>query len=139
MVKRTFVLFLCLLQVLALSLFSQQANASYDLNNAINRFEAEQISLAETLYSGSVCPDECCENAPIIQAHETEWKENLSDLLRHRHSSYRFITFESVTSVSFHFNVGFRVFSQNLPSFQLFGSTITLPDYYSFLHRLCPF
>lgn len=140
MTKRTFVLFLCLVQALALSLFSGQALALYTENIGIIRTAEQEAELRVcTEVCEEICEDECFDDTPIIQAHEAEWKENLSDLLRHRHSSYRFVTFESVTPVSFHFAVRFRFFCKKIQTITFFKGVTTLPDYYSFLHRLSPF
>ena len=140
MTKRTFVLFLCLVQVLALWLLPQQSNAWYNDNFGITKAVSSENPLLENVSAcEDFCEDECLENTPIVQAHEAEWKENLSDLLRHRHSNYRFVTFESVSSVTFHFAVRFRVFCQKIQPSTFFKRVVTLPDYYSFLHRLCPF
>lgn len=139
MTKRTFVLFLSLAQALALFLFTQQASASYD--QSIRFRESLQLKNAapEMQCPEDFCENVCSNNATIIQAHEAEWKENLSDLLRLRHTNYRFTIFESVQSVIFHFAVRVRFFCQQVHIIVSLNRIPILPDYYSFLHRLCPF
>ena len=139
MTKRTFVLFFSLAQALALSLFTPQASASHDPNIGVRQVFQSQTYPSEIQCEEDLCEDECLENVPIIQAHETEWKENLSDLLRLRHSNYRFTTFESVPSVILHFAIRVRFFCQKVQTIVSLNSVAILPDYYSFLHRLCPF
>lgn len=139
MIKRTFVLFFCLFQTLAFSLLSQQSVASYKSDFDADGFTPYITSTSLLPEAFDVCADPCYENGPIIREDKAEWKENLSDLLRHRHSSYRFTTFESVPTTSFHFAVGFRALFKLLQPVALFKGVVILPDYYSFLHRLCPF
>ena len=139
MTKRTFVLFFSLAQMLAIYLFNTQVSASCDRNIGVGQVLQSQTSSSEIQCEENLCEDECLENVPIIQAHETEWKENLSDLLRLRHSNYRFTTFESVPSVIFHFAVRVRFFCQKVQTIVSLNRVAILPDYYSFLHRLCPF
>lgn len=139
MLKRTFVLFFCIGQILASALFSQQAEASCRTNFGIanlspfnNKYYLEEDELIEV-------DNSICQHETFLSADEFEWKENLSSLLRHRTSNYRFICLESVLSEYFYFSAKsvFQHFTR-----QVIGSIeelVTLPDYYSFLHRLCPF
>jgi hypothetical protein len=139
MLKRTFILFFCIGQILALTLFSGQAEASCRTNFGIrqlspfnNKYYIEEEELIEI--DDSICPRQT-----FLSPDEFEWKENLSSLLRHRTSSYRFICFESVLSDYFHFSS--KSFFQHYTR-QVIGSIQrlpVLPEYYSFLHRLCPF
>lgn len=135
MIKRTFVLFFCLIQTLAFSLLSEQSGSLYKTNSNLESITSD----AESLCSHE---EEDCEEidvTPIIRADELEWRENLSDLLRHRHSSYRFITFESVVSVYLQFTTCHKILQKSKQSFLLQKGLLTLPAYYSFLYRLCPF
>jgi len=139
MLKRTFILFFCIGQILASALFSGQAEASCRTNFGIrqlspfnNKYYIEEEELIEI--DDSICPRQT-----FLSPDEFEWKENLSSLLRHRTSSYRFICFESVLSDYFHFSSK-SVFQHYTR--QVIGCIQRLPilpDYYSFLHRLCPF
>ena len=139
MTKRTFVLFLCLFQTLAFSLLPKQSAGAYTSENGTIEFYPYATYDLRGAQVSDACEDVCCDNTPIVQEHESEWKENLSDLLRHRHSSYRFVTFESVTTSGFHLNIGSKPSIYSSQPIALFKGAITLPDYYSFLHRLCPF
>ena len=131
MTKRTFVLFFCLLQVLATSLFSQSSEASINASYALH---TPGISSS---YDG--IEEVCCDDETIIQADEFEWKENLSDLLRHRHSTYRFVSFAAIPSAFMDFVINSKYFYRSLISVCSYQRVAILPDYYSFLHRLCPF
>jgi hypothetical protein len=141
MMKRTFVLFFCLAQFLAFSLLPDQSGVSYAPKTNTESFSPRIYAIGSLEESHLECEDVCHENAPIIQADDNdfEWKECLSDLLRHRNLSYRFITFESVVSTFFQFTSDFRVTYKSVHRKYLFKAGLTLPDYYSFLHRLCPF
>jgi hypothetical protein len=135
--KRTFVLFFCLVQFLAVSLLSTQSEAFYGFNVPIS----SDVNNVVTHQDPITCEQVCEENIPIIQAdqNDLEWKESLSDLLRHRSSHYRFVTFDTVASVYFHFATDNRFFQIIEQSNYLFRAEATRPDYYSFLHRLYPF
>lgn len=140
MLKRTFVLFFCIGQILASALFFGQAEASCRTNFGIanlspfnNKYYLEEEDEVIEV------DDSICQHQTFISADEFKWKENLSSLLRHRTSNYRFICLESVLSEYFHFSEK-SVFQHYTR--QVIGSIeglLTLPDYYSFLHRLCPF
>ncbi|MCF0059010.1 hypothetical protein [Dyadobacter sp. CY356] len=140
MLKRTFVLFFCIGQILASALFVGQAEASCRTNFGIRQLSPfnnkyyieEEEEIIE--FDPSIC-----HQPTFLSADEFEWKESLTNLLLHRNSNYRFICFESVLSEYFHFSEK-SVFQHYTR--QVIGSIeglLTLPDYYSFLHRLCPF
>jgi hypothetical protein len=139
MTKRTFVLFLCLAQFLASMLFSQQAAVACKIDIGSSTFSPFVVETSETSGDIVLIDDTIPKNQTIVRANECEWKENLSELLRHRHSTYRFLTL--VSEVTPHYEI-IRVPKVIRESVQLLftnrGET-TLPDYYSFLHRLCPF
>ncbi|WP_159472308.1 hypothetical protein [Dyadobacter sp. 3J3] len=141
MLKRTFVLFFCIGQILASLLFIGQVEASCRTNFGIrqlspfnNKYYIEEEEEELIVFDDSISLHET-----FLSAEEFKWKENLSSLLRHRTSSYRFICFESVLSDYFHFSEK-SVFQHY--TWQVIGSMeglLILPDYYSFLYRLCPF
>ena len=139
MIKRTFVLFFCLFQPLAFALFSEQAHASYE--QKINKHEFFSITATSSQLTDDpdFCDESHCETFPIIRADDFEWKESIADLLRHRQSTYRFICFESAPSSFLHFIVNYKGFTKPVQLLYLFKGATILPDYYSFLHRLCPF
>ncbi|WP_254561872.1 hypothetical protein [Dyadobacter diqingensis] len=138
MLKRTFVLFFCIGQILASALFSEQAEASCRSTLRIKRlssfavFPKAQEDIIEI-------DDSICLKQTFVKADEFEWKESITDLLRHRTSSYRFICFESVPSEYFHFSSKSVVRHYTTQVIGSIKGLLTLPDYYSFLHRLCPF
>lgn len=137
--KRTFVWFFCLMQSLALLLFSEQSMASYKLDFPAKTTTYYDLDTQEEATDFEICEDDCEDESPIIKADECEWKEGLTDLLRHRHSSYRFISFESSLSSFFDFIVGQQGIKTKSKAFSAYLTIKVLPDYYSFLHRLCPF
>lgn len=139
MTKRSFVWFLSLIQILALSLFTEQSRASYKPEIPTNFFVQYEDSNQELLEDLEICPEECSEDSPIIMANECEWKESLTDLLRHRHSSYRFILFETAPSLFMDLIPGFKFLSKTLKQSSIYLDITVLPDYYNFLHRFCPF
>ncbi|TDE16812.1 hypothetical protein [Dyadobacter psychrotolerans] len=138
MTKRTFVLFFCLVQTLAFTLLTGQSQACYKAEIIQSDFSPHVSSPSDILLENEICED-ICENEPVIRADEAEWKENLTNLLRHRHSTYRFSSFEVVPSAFLDFVPGFKIFSRFVKPFSLYKSVTILPDYYSFLHLLCPF
>jgi hypothetical protein len=139
MTKRTFVLFFCLVQALALSLFSEQSMASYKPQLPPSGFVPYVLANQEVLEEFDICPDQCPIDSPIVQADECEWKESLADMLRHRHSSYRFTIFETAPSSFLDLIPDLKCLSKALKPHSIYLSNTVLPDYYSFLHRLCPF
>jgi hypothetical protein len=137
MTKRAFVLFFFLLPLLVLPLQYAQSTGMTKVELITKSTVILETKCLDS--DGPAISEESCTDTPIIQAHEAEWKENLSDLLRHRVSSYRFITFESVASSSFILALGFETVWTYHSAVSYFCRLVTLPDYYSFLHRLCPF
>lgn len=78
-------------------------------------------------------------NRPIIRIDKAKWKEDLTRLLRHRHTSYTNPTFSAYipSSISLASLKAINRFIVDvLPHPQ---RVVHLPGYYSFLHRLCPF
>jgi len=141
MLKRTYILFFCIGQILASALLFGQAEASCRSNFGIRFLSPFNNSyyLEDEEEEEIEIDDSICQHQTIVKADEFEWKESITDLLRHRTSSYRFATFETVASEYFHFSLKSIVKHYTK---QVIGSVerfLTLPDYYSFLHRLCPF
>ena len=132
-------MFFCLVQALAFSLFPEQSQASYKPDVLKNGVIPFVIANQEVLEDFDVCPDEHPAGSPTIQADECEWKESLADMLRHRHASYRFTLFEAAPSLFFDVNADFGCLSKILKPQSAYSGITVLPDYYSFLHRLCPF
>ena len=131
MTKRTFVLFFSLAYTLALLLLPGRSEASLRVRfSPYTVYETQDVD---------ICPDEYLEIIPIVRADDFEWKENLSDLLRHRHSTYRFTLFAAVQSAFLDFVINSKEFFRSLIAIPFPKRVAILPDYYSFLHRLCPF
>jgi hypothetical protein len=139
MTKRTFVLFFWLAQFAISLLFSQQRAIACKIEIGTNAFSP--YAMEETSSEGHfvLIDDTVCKNETIIRANETEWKESLSDLLRHRHSSYRFLTLVSEAAPQYIITRISKVVRESVQLLPVSNGEITLPDYYSFLHRLCPF
>jgi hypothetical protein len=139
MIKRTFVLFFCLAQILAVSLFSQQSIASGMPGSGLNGFSLFSIEATESPDCVIIIDETICKKNAIVRADEAEWKESLSDLLRHRHSTYRFQSIVSSFCLSYNFASIPRIIRESVKLTAVNKGLLTLPDYYSFLHRLCPF
>jgi len=139
MIKRTFVLFFCLAQILAVSLFSQQSKASCMLDSGLNGFSPFSIEETDSPDCVIIVDETICKKNAIVRADESEWKESLSDLLRHRHSTYRFQSIVSHFCLSYNFTSIPRIVRESVKLTVINKGLLTLPDYYSFLHRLCPF
>lgn len=139
MTKRTFVWFFGLVQIMALSLFAGQSRASYKPEILTNIFLHSTDSNQELVEDLEIYPERCSNDLPILRADECEWKESLTDLLRHRHSSYRFILFETAPSLFMDLIPGFQSLSKALKQSSIYLDLTVLPDYYNFLHRFCPF
>ncbi|MEO6285254.1 MAG: hypothetical protein ABIN80_10970 [Dyadobacter sp.] len=139
MTKRTFVLFFCLAQFMASLLFSQQQASACKLDLGTNGFSPFAIEMAETSDHFVLVDDSIRKNETIVRADDFEWKENLSDLLRHRHSTYRFLTLVNQVAPEYVIQRIPKVIRESVTLLSVTKGVITLPDYYSFLHRLCPF
>jgi hypothetical protein len=139
MTKRTFVLFCCLAQFLASMLFPQQQASACKLDLGTTGFSPFAIEMAKTVDHFVLIDDSICKNETIVRADDFEWKENLSDLLRHRHSTYRFLTLVSQIAPEYNIPRVPKVIRESITLLSITKGIITLPDYYSFLHRLCPF
>ncbi|GGC09832.1 hypothetical protein [Dyadobacter sediminis] len=139
MIKRTFVLFFCLVQILAVSLFSQQSKGACMRNSELNGFFPFTVETAESPDCDIIIDNTICKKNAIVRADEFEWKESLSDLLRHRHSTYRFQTIVSHYCLNYNFARIPKIVRESVKLIVVNKGLLTLPDYYSFLHRLCPF
>jgi hypothetical protein len=139
MLKKTALLFFCIGQILASVLFSGQAEASCRTNFGIRQLSPFNNDYYTDVEEPVKIDYPVCKRQTFIQADDFEWKENLSSLLRHRTSNYRFVCFESVTSEYLHFCSKSIVQHYTKQVIGSIAGLLTLPDYYSFLHRLCPF
>jgi hypothetical protein len=138
MTKRTFVLFFCLVQSLAFPLFAkhQASLCKLDYGTGFSPFSIEtSVESADVV----IVDDTIDPNRTIIQADGCKWRENLSKLLRHRHSSYRFVSFDTVVFHNYYFLRKTKFLREKLLTVNFNERNLTLPGYYGFLHRLCPF
>jgi hypothetical protein len=124
---------------MAFLLFSQQQTSACKLDLGTNRFSPFVIEMAETSDHFVLVDDSICKNETIVRADDFEWKENLSDLLRHRHSTYRFLTLVHQISPDYVIQRIPKVVRESITLLSVTRGVVTRPDYYSFLHRLCPF
>lgn len=139
MTKRTFVLFFSLVHFLALSLSAKQPAAlcKLDYGTEFSPYSVEtRVESADVV----IVDDTIDPNRTIVKADGCKWRENLSKLLRHRHSSYRFASFETVVFSNYYFLRKPKFIRESLLAVNFTErENIVLPGYYGFLHRLCPF
>ena len=139
MTKRTFVLFFCLVQILAFPLLAKQHAALCKIDFGTAGFSPYTIGTVDETEEVVILDDTIETHQTIIREDVAEWRENLSKMLRHRHSSFRFASLESAVFYTFYcFYNPKAVRDTSLTAIFAYTSHI-LPGYYSFLHRLCPF
>jgi hypothetical protein len=139
MTKRTFVLFFWLAQFAVSLLLGQQRAVACKIDIGTEAFSPFEIKEKPGTGDIVLIDDTICKNETIVRADETEWKESLSQLLSHRHSTYRFLTLVSQTAPQYEISRIPKVIRESVQLLSANNGEITLPDYYSFLHRLCPF
>lgn len=139
MTKRTFVLFFWIAQFAVSLLFSQQRALACKIDIGTGAFSPYAVEEKSGTGDFVLIDDTVCKNETIVRADESEWKESLSDLLSHRHSTYRFLTLVSQAAPYYEITRIPKVIRESIQLLTPCKGGITLPDYYSFLHRLCPF
>ncbi|MCE7058675.1 hypothetical protein [Dyadobacter sp. CY343] len=138
MIKRTFVLFFCLVHVLVSPVFAERTVSSCKLEAGAGTFSIHENQ--DTREKDIVLEDDTIrKNLTIVRADEFEWQESLNDLLRHRHSSFRFLTIVDQASPEYNITIFPKIIRESVTLPIISRSTFVLPGYYSFLHRLCPF
>lgn len=138
MTKRTFVLFFCLVHVLFSPLFAEKPVASCKLETGAGIFSIHENK--NTREADIVLEDDSIRrNQTIVRADEFEWQEGLNELLRHRHSTFRFLTIVSEASPEYNITVFPKLIRESIALPFIAKGTFVLPGYYGFLHRLCPF
>jgi hypothetical protein len=138
--KRTFVLFFCLIQSMAFVLFPQHTQASCKLDVGMSGFSPYSVEASESEDQFVLIDESIERKETIVRADDFEWKETLSHLLRHRPSTYRFLTEvcqpantnERTTQVS-------KLIREHIYIPAVTRGAILLPSYYGYLHLLCPF
>ena len=140
MIKRAFVLFFCLAHLLVSPVLAEQSGSVCKLELGTSNFSIHTVLSAEKDDNFVIEDDTLPKNQAIVRADEFEWKESLTDLLRHRHSSYRFITIVAQqTTLEYHITQISKVVRESVALPSIAKGTLVLPGYYGFLHRLCPF
>lgn len=139
MTKRTFVLFFWLAQFAISLLLGQERAVACKIDIGTEAFSPFEIQERPGSKDIVLIDDTICKNETIVRADETKWKESLSRLFNRRHSTYRFLTLISQTVPQCEITRTSKVIRESVKLLFVSNGEITLPDYYSFLHRLCPF
>ncbi|WP_342088370.1 hypothetical protein [Dyadobacter sp. OTU695] len=139
MTKRTFVLFFWLAQFAVTLLLGQQKVIGCKIDIGTEAFSPFEIKEKPGSSDIVLIDDTICKNETIVRADETKWNESLSRLFNRRHSTYRFLTLFSQAVPQCEITRTSRIIKESVQPLYATNGEITLPDYYSFLHRLCPF
>jgi hypothetical protein len=141
MTKRAFVLFLCFVQGLSFTLFSQRSVASCKLEATSHAFSFFSIHAADDDGEFVLCDDFIPRTNAIVRADpdDYEWKENLSNLLRHRYSTFRFLTEAVQVLPGYQFASIPKQIRECITLPAISKGAVALPSYYGYLHLLCPF
>jgi len=139
MTKRTFVLFFWLAQLAISLLIGQQRAVACKIDIGTDAFSPYQIEEKPGTGDIVLIDDTICKNEAIVRADETKWNESLSKLFNRRHSTYRFLTLISHAVPQCEITRPSKIVREATQRLYASNGEITLPDYYSFLHRLCPF
>jgi hypothetical protein len=139
MTKRTFVLFFWLAQFAVTLLLGQQRAVACKIDIGTEAFSPFEIEEKPGTGDFVLIDDTVCKNEAIVRADETKWIESLSRVFNRRHSTYRFLTFIAQAVPQCEITRTSRIFRESVQLLSVNNGEITLPDYYSFLHRLCPF
>lgn len=139
MTKRTFVLFFWLAQFAVTLLLGQQKVIACKIDIGTEAFSPFEIKEKPGSSDIVLIDDTICKNETIVRADETKWNESLSKLFNRRHSTYRFLTLISQAVPQCEITRTSRTIKESVQPLYATNGEITLPDYYSFLHRLCPF
>ncbi|PWJ59434.1 hypothetical protein CLV98_102267 [Dyadobacter jejuensis] len=131
MTKRSFILFVSLISFMISVTFSLSLQGIGADNKGLH---SKQSAIASSQFGTSYDDQEA-----ILQADESEWRENLNDLLRHRGPSYRFSGIDEFSITIFCFGLISAGNYRPTLSWVFCLRELVLPDYYYFLHRLCPF
>ena len=139
MTKRTFVLFFWLAQFAVTLLLGQQRAVACKIDIGTEAFSPFEIEEKPGTGDFVLIDDTICKNEAIVRADETQWIQSLSKVFNRRHSTYRFLTFIAQAVPQCEITRTSRIFRESVRLLSVSNGEITLPDYYSFLHRLCPF
>lgn len=139
MTKRTFVLFFWLTQFAITLLLGQQRAVACKIDIGTESFSPFEIEEKPGTGDIVIIDDTICKNETIVRADETKWNESLSKLFNRRHSTYRFLTLIAQALPKCEITRTSKIIWESVPLLSAVNGEITLPGYYSFLHRLCPF
>ena len=139
MTKRTFVLFFWLAQFAVTLLLGQQRAVACKIDIGTEAFSPFEIEEKPGTGDFVLIDDTICKNEAIVRADETQWIQSLSKVFNRRHSTYRFLTFIAQAVPQCEITRTSRISRESVRLLSVSNGEITLPDYYSFLHRLCPF
>lgn len=139
MTKRTFVLFFWLAQFAISLLIGQQRAVACKIDIGTEAFSPYEVEEKPGTGTFVLIDDTICKNETVVRADEFEWKEALSHLLSHRHSTYRFLTLVAQATPQYEITRIPKVIRESVQLLPVRNGETPLPDYYSFLHRLCPF
>lgn len=139
MTKRTFVLFFWLAQFAITLLLGQQRAVACKIDIGTEAFSPFEIKENPGSRDIVIIDDTICKNETIVRADETKWNESLSKLFNRRHSTYRFLTLIAQAVPQCEITRAPKFIRESAQPLYASNGEITLPDYYSFLHRLCPF
>lgn len=139
MTKRTFVLFFWLAQFAISLLLGQQRAFACKIDIGTEAFSPYEMEEKPGIGTIVLIDDTVCKNETVVRADEFAWKEAISDLLNYRNSTYRFLTLVSQAAPQYEITRIPKVIRESVTLLPFSNGEVRLPDYYSFLHRLCPF
>mgnify|MGYP003674445316 CR=1 FL=1 len=139
MTKRTFVLLLSLFPLITGFGFSlpEIANDTLVAQLFFNREcgnDNGQIDSEEVAFDFAYD-----DNQATICADISEWRENINYLLRIRNHSFRFLGIENTEFSTYKYHYQFLSVQLSKSIFLIEINGFLRPEYYQFLHRLCPF
>jgi hypothetical protein len=140
MIKKAFVLFFCLAHLLVSPVLAERSDALCKLELGTGNFSIHPNQASQDEDDFVIEDETFPKSQTIVRADEFEWKEGLADLLRHRHSTYRFINIVAHQSApEYQITRIPKVIREAIALPVQAHRTVVLPGYYGFLHRLCPF
>ena len=139
MTKSAYIYFLLLLQLFGYQSFAKEYKATNHKKARHSKFSPYSINRPKSKIDFLLVKKDKNRIKTIIRADKAKWKEDLSRLLRHRHTSYTFPSFECELATNFYFLSVVKATESAGQTFLNLRRILTLPAYYNFLHRLCPF
>ena len=137
MTNRAFIYFILIFQLLGLQSYAKENKIVKHTKARTSRF-SPFINRTKSKIDFLLVKKDKKRVKTIIRADKAKWKEDLSRLLRHRHTTYTFPSFECELSTNFYFLSVVKASESARQTILNFRRILTLPAYYNFLHRLCP-